>query len=276
MKRKLSVPFFVMLLGACTAGMAQTTDTKPRDLFYDEVAVKEREPIPYDYVSENDVYWHKRIWRLLDVKEKMNLPYAYEGLDWTVLKPLITVLRDAAIANEITVYQEDNFEQPLTPDVVSQRGASIDTLPKYDLQTGEVIGDTIMQRPFDPNKVLHWRIKEDWFFNKKTSAMQVRIMGIAPLYYDEEARIEYPLFWVHYPTSRTILAHNEAFNPKNDAQRLSWDDMFQMRLFTSVIIKESNVFDRRIQDYASGLDALRESDRIKEDIFNFEHDLWSY
>ena len=276
MKRKLSLILVALLLSGACRLLAQTTDTQPRDLFYDEVAVKEREPIPYDYVSESDVYWHKRVWRVIDVKEKMNLPFSYEGLDWSNLKPLISVLRDAAIANEITVYDEDNFQVALTPDVVSQRGASVDTLPQYDLQTGEVIGDTIMQRPFDPNKVLHWRVKEDWFFNKKTSTMQVRIMGLAPLYYDEEAKIETPLFWIYYPSSRSVLSHNEAFNPKNDAQRRSWDDMFQMRLFSSVIIKESNVFDRRIQEYATGLDALRESDRIKEDIFNFEHDLWSY
>lgn len=276
MKRKLSLILVALLLSGAGRLLAQTTDTQPRDLFYDEVAVKEREPIPYDYVSESDVYWHKRVWRVIDVKEKMNLPFSYEGLDWSNLKPLISVLRDAAIANEITVYDEDNFQVALTPDVVSQRGASVDTLPQYDLQTGEVIGDTIMQRPFDPNKVLHWRVKEDWFFNKKTSTMQVRIMGLAPLYYDEEAKIETPLFWIYYPSSRSVLSHNEAFNPKNDAQRMSWDDMFQMRLFSSVIIKESNVFDRRIQEYATGLDALRESDRIKEDIFDFEHDLWSY
>ena len=276
MKRKLSLILVALLLSGACRLLAQTTDTQPRDLFYDEVAVKEREPIPYDYVSESDVYWHKRVWRVIDVKEKMNLPFSYEGLDWSNLKPLISVLRDAAIANEITVYDEDNFQVALTPDVVSQRGASVDTLPQYDLQTGEVIGDTIMQRPCDPNKVLHWRVKEDWFFNKKTSTMQVRIMGLAPLYYDEEAKIETPLFWIYYPSSRSVLSHNEAFNPKNDAQRMSWDDMFQMRLFSSVIIKESNVFDRRIQEYATGLDALRESDRIKEDIFNFEHDLWSY
>ncbi|MFI5134596.1 MAG: gliding motility protein GldN [Chitinophagales bacterium] len=276
MKSKIISAALFLLITATAFVKAQTTETQPRDLFYDETAVKEREPIPYDYVSENDVYWHKRVWRLIDVKEKMNLPFSYEGLDWSNLKPLVTVLRDAAIANEITVYEEDNFKVPYTPDVVKQRGASIDTLPKYDLQTGEVIGDTIMQRPFDPNKVLHYRIKEDWFFNKKTSQMQVRIMGVAPMYYDEEAKIEYPLFWVYYPSARTLLAHNEAFNPKNDAQRMSWDDLFESRLFTSVVIKESNVFDRRIQDYATGVDALHESDRIKDEIFNYEHDLWSY
>ena len=112
--------------------------------------------------------------------------------------------------------------------------------------------------------------------SKKTSQMQVRIIGIAPMYFDDAAQIEIPLFWVYYPGARKILATHEAFNPKNDAQRWSWDDIFEMRLFTSMVTKESNVFDRRIQDYAGPMDALRESDRVKADIFNFEHDLWSY
>lgn len=79
MKRKLSLILVALLLSGAGRLLAQTTDTQPRDLFYDEVAVKEREPIPYDYVSESDVYWHKRVWRVIDVKEKMNLPFSYEG-----------------------------------------------------------------------------------------------------------------------------------------------------------------------------------------------------
>lgn len=277
MKTKLLKSLFAGLLTlSSTSVFSQTTETAPRDNFYDEIRVKDNVAIPYDYVSENDVYWHKRIWRVLDVHEKMNLPFRYEGLDWKVLSPLITTLRDAAVSGEITTYEEDDFKVAYQPDVVKKRGAGMDTLPKYDINM-EVIGDTVVEHPFDPNKVNHWRIKEDWFFNKKTSQMQVRIIGIAPLYYDEEAKIEYPLFWVYYPGARNLLAKAEVFNPRNDAQRWTFEDLFEMRLFTSTIIKESNVFDRRIQDYAvSGIDQLRESDRIKDDIFNYEHDLWSF
>jgi gliding motility associated protien GldN len=91
-----------------------------------------------------------------------------------------------------------------------------------------------------------------------------------------KAQIDLPIFWAHYPSLRNQLVKQEVFNPRNDAIRFTWDDLFEMRMFSSYIYKESNVFDRRIQDYATGVDALRESDRIKQDIFNFEHDLWSY
>jgi len=47
-----------------------------------------------------------------------------------------------------------------------------------------------------------------------------------------------------------------------------------MRLSGSYIYKESNVYDRNIQEYATGPDGFLESDRIKQKIFETEHDLW--
>ncbi|MEX2588914.1 MAG: gliding motility protein GldN, partial [Chitinophagales bacterium] len=84
------------------------------------------------------------------------------------------------------------------------------------------------------------------------------------------------LFWCYYPELRPILAQYRVFNRHNDATTVSWEDLFEMRFFSSYIIKESNVQDRRIQDYTAGVDALLEADKIKYEIFNFEHDLWSY
>lgn len=275
MKIKLFKSLAVLMVFLSGYANAQTTETEPRDLFYDEQRVRENIALPYDYVSESDVYWHRRVWRVIDVKEKMNLPFRYEGIDWANLSPFITTLRDAALSNEVTMYDDENFKRPLLAADVQRRGAGFDTIMMQDFE-GNPTHDTVIEHPFNPNNVLHWRVKEDWFFNKKTSQMQVRIMGIAPLYFDEEAKIEYPLFWVYYPGVRNLLARAEVFNPKNDAQRWSFEDILEMRMFSSTIIKESNVFDRRIQDYATGVDALRESDRVKDDIFTYEHDLWSF
>ena len=84
------------------------------------------------------------------------------------------------------------------------------------------------------------------------------------------------MYWIYYPDLRPILARYEVFNPKNDAVRLSWEDVFEARLFTSFITYESNVHDRFVAAYATGVDALLESDRIKQEMFEFEHDLWTY
>jgi gliding motility associated protien GldN len=84
------------------------------------------------------------------------------------------------------------------------------------------------------------------------------------------------MFWAYYPELRDVLARKTTFNPLNDAARMSWEDIFEMRYFSSYIYKESNVYDRRIEDYMTGVDILLEADKIKNEIFNFEHDLWSF
>jgi gliding motility associated protien GldN len=85
-----------------------------------------------------------------------------------------------------------------------------------------------------------------------------------------------PLFWVYFPQCREVFAKAEVYNTKNDAERRTLDDVFWKRMFSSYIHKESNVYDRYVNTYASGIDALLESDRIKNDIFVYEHDLWHF
>jgi gliding motility associated protien GldN len=86
-----------------------------------------------------------------------------------------------------------------------------------------------------------------------------------------------PLFWIRYDEVRDLLSKKEVFNPNNDAQRMSYDDLFMQRRFDSYIVAESNVLnDRFIVDYTSGKDAMFEAERIKKELFTFEHDLWEF
>ena len=96
--------------------------------------------------------------------------------------------------------------------------------------------------------------------------------------YDDQGnyRGDQPMFWVYYPEARTVLSQHQVFNPKNGGSRNSWEDLFEMRYFASYIIKKENVYDRRIQDYLVGVDALYESDNITNEIFDFEQNLWEY
>jgi len=73
-----------------------------------------------------------------------------------------------------------------------------------------------------------------------------------------------------------VFATEEVYNSKNDAERRTFEDIFWKRQFASYIYKETNVYERRINEYATGMDALLESERIKEEIFNLEHDLWEF
>lgn len=249
--------------------------SKVRDGAYDRSITLEREIISYDPLREADVFWQKRVWRVIDTREKINKPFTYP------VEPFISILLNAAKSGEITVYSsvDDIFTTPITTDDIQNLGSSTDTVYQTDPETYEE-KQVVVHNEFNPEKVKKYRLKEDWIFDKETSTMVTRIVGIAPVedVVDEQGnfRGQRAMFWVYYPDARPMLATHEAFNPFNDAIRMSWEDIFEMRYFSSYITKESNVYDRRIEDYKTGIAALLEGEKIKNDIFKFEHDLWQY
>jgi gliding motility associated protien GldN len=253
----------------------ETMQEKPVDDIVERRLTYEKRVLPYDNVREADIFWEKRIWRVIDTREKMNLPFAYPD------HPFFTILMDAAKSGEITVYstEDDKFSNPFTPEEVKSIGVSRDTIYVTDPETYETTMQVVTNE-LNPEEIKRYRIKEVWFFDIETSTLQVRILGIAPMIDNKDDngnfRFEQPLFWVYYPEARKVLAHERVFNFYNDASPMSWEDLFEMRFFSSYIWKESNVYNRCIQDYVSGVDILLESQRIKSEIFNFEHDLWSY
>ena len=278
----------ILVLGLAAPAMAQRPDevimtesgdtivkNTPVDDIVERRTTFDKRVLPYDHVREADIFWEKRIWRVLDVREKMNLPFAYPE------RPFITILMDAAKSGELTVYgtEDDKFTVPLTAEEVASKGASIDTVTTFDPETYEE-KIKIVTNSINPEDVKRFRIKEVWFFDKETSTLQVRILGIAPLLdvKDENGNFLYeqPMFWVYYPDARKTLAKEKVYNiAGNDASPLSWEDLMEMRFFSSYIVKESNVFNRRLQEYLTGVDLLLEGEKIKQTIFNFENDLWS-
>ena len=48
------------------------------------------------------------------------------------------------------------------------------------------------------------------------------------------------------------------------------------RMFSSYVYKEENVYDRSIIEYSTGVDALLEAEKAKNNLFEFESNLWEY
>ena len=86
------------------------------------------------------------------------------------------------------------------------------------------------------------------------------------------------LFWVWFDGARGLFSNHTVYNPNNNGRRLTFDQLFQMRYFISVITKEDNVYDRQIKEFKqmSKLEQLLESNRIREDLRNREHDYWQF
>jgi gliding motility associated protien GldN len=251
---------------------------KPSNDIYERITIKENKKLEYTHLNERDILWEKRVWRIIDVAEKRNLHFVRNDQDTeTDTKALITIFLSEGKNGNLIAYQDEDFKSPIQD--MQNFGVSIDTIKITDPETFEE-KDTIIRNEFKPEQVKQYRLKEVWFFDEEDSEFDVRILGIAPIgeKYNSQGDLIaiMPLFWVYYPDIRDVLHKTTAYNEANDANQTSWDDVFQKRLFSSYITKESNVFDRRIQDYKSGMDIFFESGAIKDGMFHYEHDLWDY
>ncbi len=254
----------------------------------------------YAPLRQADVMWSRKIWREIDLRQKINHPFYYpenDGVAHTIedRKSLIDVIYSAILEGSITAYgnpaMDDEFREVMSQDDIKKIGGAKEELIEVidwdavaeGADPEEAKTTKLNKIPFNRNSVKKWRLKEEWFFDKQRSVMDVRIIGLAPLQEDrDEVNNQLlgtfsPLFWVHFPEAREILINAEVFNlVKNNAERRTYDDIFWKRMFGSTIVKESSVMDRKINEYMVGLDALLEAERIKSDIFNIEHDLWEY
>lgn len=235
----------------------------------------ERTPLKYAPVREADVLWEKRVWRVIDTREKMNLPFVAPE------SPLFSILTEAARAGELPLYstENDRFTIPLSVADLENILSTRDTVLTINVVTGEE-ETRIVHNEMSWEDVKRFRIKEVWWFDAAAGQLRQRILGIAPLMEVKNDQgdflYERPMFWVHYPSAREVLARHPAIASDNVSAGITWEDLMEMRYFASYITKENNVHDRRLQDYLAGVDLLMEGDKISDALFNMEHDLWSW
>lgn len=268
-----------VLLIALIMLAASTNAQNVLDGVYIKEHTPERKVIPYAHLREADVMWSKRMWRRVDMREKMNLVFFYPEIKIANRRSLAQVIWDGiTIDGTITPYSDDEFKNAMTKSDLESMFNKIDTT--YIDQDGDGNPDPVITREkFEPSKVKKFRIKEDWFFDKQRSVMDVRILGIAPeiVKTDENGNEKgAQVFWIYYPEARYVFANAEVFNRQNDGERRTYQDVFFKRMFNSYVYKEQNVYDRLIMEYKKGLDALLEAERVKNDLFDMEHDLWEF
>jgi len=272
------------------SGVALAQDTKPE--VYEKIHIPKKKPIPYPYTREADVMWSKVIWRMIDLREKMNLNLYYPTTPIGERMSLISLILYGVENEGLQVYNPDNedeFKVPLTKDEISQRMGNVAKKLQVQDSTGNS-RDTTVAGEMMNDQVKKLLIKEKWFFDKNYSTMQVRVLGLCPIrVFPREIKGGNPedtenqemslkkVCWVYYPEARGLLSSHAIFSRHNDAQQVSYDDLFMQRRFNGYIYAESNVYNnRRVEDYTTGVNALLESEHIKESLTNLEHDLWEY
>ena len=286
MKRVVLFILVVMLIPFTNGIKAQDLKTE----VYVMEHIPNKAPIPYPYVREADVVWSKIIWRMIDLREKQNLPLYYPT------KPIgkrmnLTELLLWGIENEgLSAYATDDplneFKVPMTKEQIDFKFDALpDTQQVLDVNTGQLV-TTVIPGERHTDEIKQMLVKEKWYFDRQHSTLRVRIIGLCPIrVYNRKDDTGMPTeeiqkmqtFWIYYPEARGLCARHVVYNRNNDAQQISFDDFMQQRRFSSYIYAESNVYDNRlVSDYSIGVETMYESERIKSSIMEFEHDLWEY
>ena len=260
-------------------------------------SLKEKKPIPYPRSNISDIVWARKVWRVFDLREKINYPLYYPTIIMQTRKSLVQALVGAVYDGQIKAYDvnDDDFTTELSIEELKGRFDATDqviTRPKMDGS-----GDTtiVIRGDFNWAEIQELLIKEEWFFDKHHGQMFVRVLGICPVRVynrsissaaEEEEdfdfalgeRVKRKLFWAYYPETRPLLVNTPCFISENEVSQTSFDDMFEKRRFNSYIISVSNPQNnRQVDQYThNDFEKMLESERLKRELFNFEHDLWEY
>jgi gliding motility associated protien GldN len=292
--RKLLYTVVLSLIGGY--GFAQTTQatarqdtvkkvkikTPPKDGFSVRNDIDSNVVVPYADVREEDVYYSKRIWREIDLRDTINSVLGAED------SKLIDVILSSVSNGELTAYSprdttagrvldiNDSFKIALSPDeaLTAARGTSEG---EFNSVSGKLSAPVLNR--LNPEDFQKYRIKEDWILDVKRSVFEPRIIGIAPMKMVEGNW--QPVFWIYYDEAREVFARKRLVNPANDASSLTFDDFFGRRLFSSYIVKETNPANKTIIESLGITDPkdlrkLYESERIKKSISDYEQSLWEY
>ena len=276
----------LLLVPACI--QAQQTGT-----FYSEQIVAGQEALPYPFLRESDVVWSTMLWKTIDLNELFNQFFYYpiENPDPSGKKSLAYTLWDAMAEGLIPIYEDDALTIPIDQELFVKRYTKPDTILLeigYDDDDNEEYQTIIRPHEFDGAEIYQYSLREAWFIGKQDTRQDSRRLALAPLkqsYHkfsntEEEIYLGLlPLFWVpmQHPAVRRLLAQSTAYAATNNlAVQPSWDAVFTGQRYNAYITRESNRYTRSISQYLTGEDALLESDRIEDKVFDIESDMWEY
>jgi len=256
----------------------------PADGAYIPQDAGHRRVVPPAQMRAADIMWKERIWRVINTKEKMNQDLYYPTVQNSNRICLFDVIKQAVLSGELTAYSynlndHDDYSIPLT--LKDLQGVLVFNIKKHNEETDR---DTNLHIEVKPEDIIGFELKEDWHFEKQRSVIDPRIIWISPisLSFNLDNGIADPtmahenLFWINFEQLRPFLATHPVFNGQNDAEWRTFDDVFYKRQFASYIVQQSNVFNRSIESYLKGVDALEEGNKIHDKIEGIENDMWQY
>ncbi len=233
-------------------------------------ALSNQKYLEYSYIDEKDIMWSKIVYEEIDLSEKFNHPLFFpkDGLYNSERKSLWRTIREAIMSGKVENIYNDvnpNFTEKFDRETYLKRLENSDGPELVPLKSMDIVS---------------YKIKGIWYVDKRIGEMRYRLLGIMPkgkdmnnLANDEPV----DLFWLWFKDLRPFLHKQLVFDNKNNASRITFDQLLTSRRFTSRIYAIDNVFnDRAIDQYVDDpFMQLIESERLKTVIRDFEQDLWA-
>jgi gliding motility associated protien GldN len=245
----------------------------------------------------DDVVWSRIVYRIIDMRDKQNYQFYFPMRANDQYKSLFRLMLDA-ICKGVPVYKRNARE--LVPSYNDSLRLQGDDLSKAFAYDNNMDNNLIQINPITQQAKLgndqyynyvrnqfKFLVHEIIFFDKHTSRMYSKIIGIAPLYalhpdnVQSQSSIKYfqqsILCWFAFDELRPYLAKQYMIPNGNDTQRLTFDEFFAQKLYSSYLLGDSNMFNRMLLESEVNPDKIvKEQNRIETELLNFEEDLWEY
>ena len=131
------------------------------DAAFDKDFVTDRTPLPYEHLRWDDALYAQKVWRELDLREKLNQTFRYKAEDDNGDQRFISMLLKAVKSGQVVAFADDRFTTPLSSEenAAITAGGPKDTVAVRDIDDPNKIVEYVVTQPsFDPETVLKLRI----------------------------------------------------------------------------------------------------------------------
>lgn len=255
---------------------------------------------------KDDIVWSRTVYRIIDLRDKQNYQLYFPVIPNEQYKSLFRLIVDAIVNDTLKAYGKierdilPNYKELMSKDSLSNIFVSItnDTVNRSVTKEQLIVQDPITQKLAISNFLYKAYVKDQYkfliqelvFFDKHTSRMYTKIIGIAPMYGLTESNISLGgnndawsylqssvLCWFLFDELRPYLARHYVIPNGNDTQRMTFDDFFTQHLYSSYVLGDSNNRGwMLLRQYTNADKIKKEQQRIETEILNFEQDLWEY
>lgn len=312
--RKLITVILLTIL--CVTGQRAVAQSKPMP-FFDKNGTIALQTTAVNALADtiavvnhrwDDVVWSRVVYRIIDLRDKQNYQLYFPVVPNEEYKSLFRIILESVVSDTLKAYGKADrdivpvYSRALGKDSIrslfKMANASLDSTNTTPEVNSLVEIDPITQQPkissylyktFAENQY-KFLVQEIVFFDKHMSRMYTKIVGIAPLFGKTETNVSLGklqdvwnyfqssvLCWFLFDELRPYLARHYVIPNGNETQRLTFDEFFAQKLYSSYLLGESNMNNRMILQYLTDPDKIRkEQNRIDTEILNFEQDLWEY